>query len=69
MNIKRLFNDANISEKEQLYLYKDPAYTESFAIMRVYKRPRGGQLTADKKKFNKKISRKQMLVKHEFEFV
>jgi len=30
-----MFKDANISEEQQLYVYEDPAYTESSATMRV----------------------------------
>ena len=53
MNIKKLFDDANIPEEERLYIYGDPAYTGSSAIMGAYKRSRGGQLTAARKEFNK----------------
>ena len=69
MDIKKLFDDANIPEEERLYIYGDPAYTGSSAIMKAYKRSQKDQLTAARKKFNKKMSRKQMSVKHRFEFV
>ena len=68
-NIKKLFDNVNISEEEWLYIYEDSAYIESSAIMRVYKRSWEDQLTAARKKFNKKMSRKWVSVKHEFEFV
>ncbi len=58
IDIKKLFDDANTSEKKQLYLYRNSAYTESSAIMRIYRRSCNNQLIAKKKKFNKKISRK-----------
>ncbi len=68
-NIKKLFDNVNISEEEWLYIYEDSAYIESSAIMRVYKRFHKDQLTAARKKFNKKMSIKWVLVEHKFEFV
>ena len=50
-------------------MYEDPAYTGSSAMMGAYRRPCGGELTPAQANFNKQISKKRVLVEHDYKFV
>jgi hypothetical protein len=55
-----------LSEDERLYLYGDPAYTVSFAIMGPYKARVGHPLTESKKAINAHMSSLRISVEHGF---
>lgn len=57
---------ANVPEPERIYLYGDPAYHGSNATIGAFRRPRGGNLAAEQRQFNKSMSKLRIAVEHGF---
>lgn len=68
-----LYKDSRIDDdiretlgENQLYMYGDPAYTESQATMGAFRRPPGRPMPEDQALFNKNMSFKHIAIEHAF---
>ncbi|KZZ87293.1 hypothetical protein AAP_05817 [Ascosphaera apis ARSEF 7405] len=67
--IQRLFTTNNVPDDERPFIYGDAAYTSSTVTMGPWRRPARGELTAQQRAFNKRLSKKRVSVENFFAMV